>query len=291
MNIEILLVTCNRLGYTRQAMAALLADPTDFLVSIWDNASTDGTREFVESVKDPRIRRRVFARENAFLAGAANQVFADSKAELLAIIPDDFLVPPGWTRPLAAFHADVPQAGLVSCWFLGEAFFDEKKAQHKIQTFGQHRILRHPWTGGGAALFKRRDWEAAGRFKGLGTPSCWIQMAVNGRVNGFILPPVFVEHMDDFWSPYYSGSPSGLRKMAEQGKAPGWFAKDEQVWEFQLAVVDELLRGPWDVRCYLGWRGRLRDVKNRLRRLLQNLGVGARRMPPPQIQGGLRAIS
>ena len=271
MNIEILFINNNRLSYTRQTVAALLADPTEeFALSIWDNASTDGTREFLESVKDSRIKQKVLSPENLYLTGAANKIFSESKADLLAIIPDDFLVPPGWTRALAAVHADLPEAGLISCWFFGPEFFDESKARHKIQQFGKHRILRHPWTGGGAALFKRKAWQEAGRFEGISTPGCWKRMADRGYVNGFILPPVFVEHMDDPWSRYYSGKPGEIRKLN------GWVT-DQQVWEFHLAFVREILEGPWDVRAYLGWRGRLRNHRNRLKRRLAKLGFGGRR--------------
>ena len=114
MTLEILFITCNRLAYTRQALASLLADTDDFSLSIWDNVSTDGTREFLESVTDPRIKQKVFATRNAYLTGAANEVFGKSQADLLAIIPDDFLLPPGWIRPLLAVHEDLPKAGLIS---------------------------------------------------------------------------------------------------------------------------------------------------------------------------------
>lgn len=269
MSIEILFINSNRLGYTRQAAAALLADPTEeFILSIWDNASTDGTREFLESLDDPRIGRKVLARENVFLTGAANEIFGKSKADLLAIIPDDFLVPAGWTRALAAVHRDLPEAGLISSWFLGAALFDEQRASHKIQTFGKHRILRHPWTGGGAALFKRKDWEEAGRFEGISTPECWKRMARNGRINGFLVPPIFVEHMDDPWSPYYNGTVSPIRRLRGT-------ITNEKAWEFHLAVIRELLDGPWDVKCYLGWRGKLREQMNKIRRKLTRLGLGA----------------
>lgn len=268
MSIEILFINSNRLGYTRQALAALLADPAeDFALSIWDNASTDGTREFLEAANDPRIKRKVLSRENLYLTGAANKIFGESKADLLAIIPDDFLVPAGWTRTLSSFHSAVPAAGMISCWFLGKEFFDEKRAAHKIQRFGEHQILRHPWTGGGAALFKRKAWEEAGRFEGLATPDCWKRMAARGYVNGFIVPPIFVEHMDDPWSRYYSGTPGEIRKL-------NGYIRDEQMWDFHLAIMREILDGPWDVKYYLGWRGKMRHRANRVRRTLGKLGFG-----------------
>jgi hypothetical protein len=269
MTIEILFINCNRLGYTRRAAAALLADSTeDFQLSIWDNASTDGTREFLETLQDPRIKRKVLSSKNLYLTGAANEVFGNSDADLLAIIPDDFLVSAGWTRPLAEVHAEVQRAGLVSCWFLGREFFDETAARQKIQTFGKHRILRHPWTGGGAALFSRKAWEEVGRFNGMGTPDCWKRMALAGYINGFVVPPVYIEHMDDPWSGYYSGHPSEIRKI-------NGCVTDQQVWEFHLAIVREILQGPWDVKYYLGWRGKLRGYRNRLRRKMSKLGLGA----------------
>src|SRR5438445_7697415 len=103
-------------------------------------------------------------------------------------------------------------------------------------------------------------------------------MAARGCVNGFLLPPIFVEHMDDPWSQYYSGNPSPIRKL-------NGCATDEQVWEFHLAIIREILDGPWDVKSYLGWRGKLRGKTNRLKRKLAKLGFGER----PQDFRALRA--
>jgi glycosyltransferase involved in cell wall biosynthesis len=274
-SIEIAFVAFNRIGYTRLALESLLADSSEeFDLSIWDNGSTDGTRDYLEGLNDPRIVRKVLSQKNLYITGAANEIFSQSKADLLAIVPDDFLTTPGWTRPLASVHAEVPEAGLVSCWFLGKEFFDEERAGHKIQAFGKHRILRHPWTGGGAALFKRNAWEEAGRFDGIGTPDCWLRMATRGYVNGFYVPPIFVEHMDDPWSPYYCGTVSEIRKRRGT-------ATDQQAWLFHLAVVREVLAGPWEAKYYTGWRGDLRIYANRFRRKLVRLGlVGHRPLNP-----------
>ena len=99
----------------------------------------------------------------------------------------------------------------------------------------------------------------------------WERMAKNDYINGFIVPPVFVEHMDDPWSPYYSGMVSEIRKMRGT-------VTDEKAWEFHLAVVREVLDGPWEVKHYRGWRGRLRSRANRLRRQLSKIWFGEK--PP-----------
>ena len=108
MTIDLVFLVYNRLGYTKLSLESLLADPTEeFSLTIWDNGSTDGTREYLEAADDPRIVRKVFAEENLRLHGAFNDVCSKSSADLVGIIPNDFIVVPGWTRPLAQAHSDV----------------------------------------------------------------------------------------------------------------------------------------------------------------------------------------
>jgi len=46
MDISLSFITHNRLEYTKLALASVLADPSEeFSLTIWDNASTDGTVE------------------------------------------------------------------------------------------------------------------------------------------------------------------------------------------------------------------------------------------------------
>ena len=49
MGIDLVFITYNRLDYTKKSLASILADPTEeFNLYIWDNASTDGTREYLK---------------------------------------------------------------------------------------------------------------------------------------------------------------------------------------------------------------------------------------------------
>ena len=269
MNIELLFVAFNRLGYTRLAIEALLADPKeDFVLTIWDNGSTDGTREFLRSLNDPRIVRKVMSHENVFLIGAANDCFGRSSADLLGIVADDFRVTPGWTRSLALAHREVPELGLISCWYLGEEVFDERRAQAKIQSFGRHRILRHPYTGGGAALVKRKSWKECGPFDGDATVNCWLRIAEKGYVNGFYVPPIFAEHMDYPWSIYYIPSESG-----EVGAIRRQFGINTVAeWKVHHArTVCQILEGPWEVKHYVGWRKKVTHYYRKYRKLMDKL--------------------
>jgi len=269
MNIELVLVSYNRLTYIQHVVKSLFADSHEnFTVVFWDNGSTDGTREFLDSQTDPRISRKVFAKENVWVHGAANQVFETSKAELVGILNDDIILSPGWTRTLAQAHHDIPELGFIGCWHLGNNFFDYSRAKQKIQTFGKHQILRHPWTGGASGLVKLSAWKEVGPFESKQTTNLWIRMAKKGYVNGFYFPLICVEHMDYVWSEYYISKDDvihGLSRSVTAAAQGVQSVKDAKVWHQK--VVDNLLDDPWDVDCYVGWRGVLRRAREKFENL------------------------
>jgi glycosyltransferase involved in cell wall biosynthesis len=262
MKIDLLFVSYNRLVYTKLALASVLADPSEeFFLTIWDNASTDGTREYLSSVEDPRIVRKVFSRENVRTYGAVKEVFSKSSADLVGIVSNDFLVTPGWTRILAKAHADVPELGKLSCWHLGPEFFDEARARHKIQMFGQHQVLRHPWTDGcGFVKLKTlRELGFGGIGRGLGGTDFDRRMALRGYINGFYYPLIYVEHMDYPWSEHYAFSDrfEEALEMSATAKSHGIRTIDDaKAWH--QVVVGNILDDPWDVKYCVSWRHKIR---------------------------------
>ncbi len=274
MTIDLIFITYNRLDYTKLALASLLADPTEgFSLTIWDNGSTDGTRGYLSSVNDPRILRKVFAKENVRLHGAVNDLFSKSSADLVGIIPNDFLVTPGWTRALARAHADVPRLGMVGCWHFSPEDFDYKRAKHKIQKFGRHQVFRHPWTGGGAGLVKLKAVKECGLLESSATTSYWIRMALKGYINGFYFPLIYVEHMDDPKSKHShlkdEESYQAAKKVTFNINSPGQETLADR-WRWRQKVLDNLLDDPWDVKYYVGWRRKIRVLKAKLLSLCSN---------------------
>lgn len=266
MTIDLIFLTYNRIDYTKLALASLLADPTEeFSLTIWDNASTDGTQDFLSSVNDPRIVEKVFSEENIGLRGPINCLFSQSSADLVGIVPNDILVTPGWTRSLALAHADVPEFGIIGCWHLGEEFFDESRARHKIQKFGDHQVLRHPWTGGAAGLVKLKAVRECGLIESNGTPSYWRRMALKGYVNGYYYPLIYVEHMDYPWSKHFAFANNLERwtQISICAGGHGWGSFEEpKAWH--KVVVGNILDDPWDVKYYVGWRRKVRGIRRRM---------------------------
>jgi hypothetical protein len=268
MKIDLIFLTHNRLDYTKLSLASILADPAeDFSLTIWDNASTDGTVEYLKNeVSDSRIKEIVFSRNNVGQNVAANTVWGKSTADLLGKLDNDCIVTPGWTRTLAQAHQDIPELGVVACWHFFQEDFDFERARHKIQTFGRHRILRHPWTCGTGLLFKRELFRRFGPLSGEGTTPFWMSMAKVGCVNGFYYPLIYQEHMDDPRSRHNRSHSMSFEDAYKDSH--GW--KTGALRDFQSyrslheKILDNLLSGSYDPKHYA--RPLWKRAVNRLKR-------------------------
>jgi glycosyltransferase involved in cell wall biosynthesis len=272
MTIDLVFITYNRLEYTKLALASVLAEPTEeFSLTIWDNASTDGTVEYLkDEVNDQRIADIVFSKENVGQVTAVNEVWGRSEADLLGKLDNDCLVTPGWTRTLAQAHNDIPKLGVIACWHYFPDDFDYERAKHKIQTFNGHQILRHPWTCGTGLLIKRDTFEKLGPIQGKTPWEYWLKMAMAGYINGFYYPLVYQEHMDDPRSKHShlkdEASYQAAKKVTVTINSPGLETLADR-WRRRGEILDHLLDNPWDVKYYVGWRGKWRRAKIKLARL------------------------
>lgn len=100
-----ILVTChNRVGFTEKCLNNLVkVTDIPFTLFIWDNASTDGTRDYL--MKSWAYRAEiVFSNRNVGLTGALNTFFKiyAPRAKWLANVDNDTLPPPGWAEDLIA---------------------------------------------------------------------------------------------------------------------------------------------------------------------------------------------
>jgi glycosyltransferase involved in cell wall biosynthesis len=276
MAIDLVFITYNRLGYTKLALRSVLADPAEeFSLTIWDNGSTDGTAEYLKNeVRDPRIVDTVFCPTNAGQMAAVNEVWGRSRSDLVGKLDNDCLVTPGWTRKLAQAHHDIQSLGAIACWHYPLDEFDEQAARRagKIQSFGHHEILRHPWTCGTGLLLKRATYERFGTIRGGATTDYWLMLALAGYVNGFYYPLIPQEHMDDPRSPHsVVRDDESLRKMYDIT----YTLRVKEIrtmksrWARRRVVLRNLNRGPWQAERYTGWRGKVRRLAERCELALQ----------------------
>ncbi len=257
MAIDLVFITYNRLSYTKLALASVLADPTEeFSLTIWDNGSTDGTAEYLrDEVSDARIADIVLSKNNAGQIAAVNEVWGKSKADLVGKLDNDCLVTAGWTRVLARAHSDIERLGVVACWHFFPGDFDYELARHKIQRFGKHRILRHPWTGGTGLLVKAETYRRLGPIGKNATTSYWIRMAAAGYINGFYYPLVYQEHMDDPRSEHTLLRDAESLEKYLPASAKNFGIRTVEQWvHFLKKDARRLQRSSVDPRRYMGWR-------------------------------------
>lgn len=89
MPISIVMPTYNRLSYLREAVDSVLAQSyTEWELIISDDGSKDGTREYLRSLSDPRIRV-YFQNPNLGQFGNFNFLFQQVKYDIAQILCDD----------------------------------------------------------------------------------------------------------------------------------------------------------------------------------------------------------
>lgn len=112
---SVIMVTFGGLLYTRMCLASLLENEWvagDELIVV-DNASTDGTREFLTEVSRLNSFVRILLNDtNRGFAHANNQGLALAQGDVLILLNNDTLVADGWREGLVRILAD-PEVGLV----------------------------------------------------------------------------------------------------------------------------------------------------------------------------------
>ena len=111
---SVIVVTYNGLLYTKMCLAVLIANwPDGDELIIVDNASTDGTPDFLREVMalNPFVRV-LFNENNRGFAAANNQGLALATRDIVILLNNDTLVPPGWQDGLMRWLQD-PAIGMV----------------------------------------------------------------------------------------------------------------------------------------------------------------------------------
>jgi glycosyltransferase involved in cell wall biosynthesis len=106
-DISVVLATYNRVACLPRAVASVLAqEGARFELIVVDDASTDGTRGWLATLADPRIRL-IQAERNLGPSGARNLGLAAARADIVAFLDSDDAYRPGRLAvPLAALAAE-----------------------------------------------------------------------------------------------------------------------------------------------------------------------------------------
>jgi GT2 family glycosyltransferase len=160
--VSVVLPTYNHLKFLPHAIQSLLLQTChDFELIIVNDGSTDGTREFLDTLKDARIR--VIHQANQRLPHALNAGFAAARGALLTWVSADNYCAPIFLEALVASLDAHPDAGLAYSAF---AWIDEQDritGVHRDQDFSYHNLLaQNP--GNASFLYRRACLERVGDY-------------------------------------------------------------------------------------------------------------------------------
>ena len=113
--VSVIVVTYNNLAFTRDCLASLAADPQGepLEIIVVDNASTDGSIEFLQHWSASSGHSLILNSSNLGFAAANNQGLSLAKGEFLALLNNDTQVTNGWARTLRRHLQRAPGLGLI----------------------------------------------------------------------------------------------------------------------------------------------------------------------------------
>lgn len=171
--IAIVVVTHNRLHLLRSCVADVLGRTSDKTkeIVIWDNGSVDGTREYLTSLGDTRIRA-VTHPENIGMSAYA-RAFALVSQDYLVELDDDVIeAPPRWDETLLEGFRRIPKVGYLAASLIDDpndtASQYIKYLREERRLYTRHEIdgiafLEGP-AGGSCTMTSRQLYERVGGF-------------------------------------------------------------------------------------------------------------------------------
>jgi len=115
--VSMVLITYNRLRMLEECLTSLLKTTRgeDFELIVWDNASTDGTKEYLDelSAANPKLRV-IHSPKNVGLNGVARSV-ALARGHYVIELDDDVVeFPEGWLPQMVMAFKSIPDAGYLA---------------------------------------------------------------------------------------------------------------------------------------------------------------------------------
>ncbi len=239
--VELLLITWNRREYVEKTLPKLLEDPSDFRLYFWDNGSSDGTADLINSVDDPRVVKRHLNPENVGQTQPCLWFFETSTSDVIGKIDDDILLPPGWTERIAPMIRKEPKFGMLACWSFLPEDWDENRAKNNIVELSGERVFRCPYVQGHSFLSRRDYLIRYQEVEGLyGLPVDRYGMTLDGLVSGYPLPLLQVHNMDDPRTPLNVKTKSG--SLGNDSALTARIAKFQSAEDFGKYLAKEAIR-------------------------------------------------
>lgn len=214
--ITVVVLTHNREDLLRKCVDNVLlrTSPATREIIVWNNASTDGTEKYLDSLSDPRFR--VVNHPENIGQSAYAKAFSMTASEHLIEVDDDVVEAPlAWDAKLSDAFDKLPGIGFLAADLEDDPHDVASQYRHHIRvteyasaTVNGVDILRGP-TGGGCAITSRELYDRVGGFEQRKNEVFFLEDAAYvKRINALgyeaaVLADLRVHHTG---GPYYSSS-------------------------------------------------------------------------------------
>ncbi len=171
MKLLIVLITYNRLAYTRRTLRELWATiEVPYYLVIVDNNSSDGTQQYLKNlVPRHRADKVILNPDNYYPGKATNIGWAEGLKEYpeathLMRLDNDMHLARGWDLAAEDYFKKIPELGQLG---LDHEAIEHPKAALRIMSINGKDL--NPWPGcvGGPNIIRRSLWEAGLRYPEL----------------------------------------------------------------------------------------------------------------------------
>ncbi|MBS4212617.1 glycosyltransferase family 2 protein [Neobacillus rhizophilus] len=113
IKVSVILLGYNNLKYTRDCLESILAnmDDVDYELILVDNGSTDGTKEYFESIPGAKV---IYLKYNVHLVKGFNMGLMAAEGKYCAAVCNDFIFTPNWLKNLLICIEADSEIGFVS---------------------------------------------------------------------------------------------------------------------------------------------------------------------------------
>lgn len=182
--IAIVVLTYNRVHLLRQCVENVLArsSPRTSEIVIWNNASSDGTAEYLDSLTDERIR--VVNHDHNIGQSAYGRAFRLTSSAYMVELDDDIIdAPQDWDSTLLAAFRRLPEIGFLAANLVDNPFDTTAQVMYhrNAHLYSRRDVngvrLKFGPTGGGCSMTSRELHDRVGGFRENPKQVFWLEDA------------------------------------------------------------------------------------------------------------------
>ncbi len=182
--VSIILPCLNMIELTKSTVQGIaLTCDVKFELIIVDNASTDGTKEWLDTLAEPLLKQNpnfvklivIHNKFNRFLSGAINQAILHSCAPYISVVANDILLPPKmYSFFIDLLEKDVEhKLGAVGPWYTENPQFTNIDSFYKnYDKIPKQDEWTKQWHFSVCHLMRREDFDRVGEYDECLESSC-----------------------------------------------------------------------------------------------------------------------